>query len=287
MDDLSTFSRVGDHMVYMKNLARAGLLVASLAMPFAIMPVSASSFSTDNSDLWWNPSESGWGLQIVQRADISFVTLYVYDAHGQPVWYAALLNFTAPSRWSGDLMETNGPWFGKQPFDQTAVGATRVGSLTFTPTSVSDGMLSYSINGVTVNEHIQRMTLRYDDYNGDYIGLMSYAAEGCPNPMDRGVFNNRIDLSIVQSDTSMSIVSQQQGVMAVCTSSGNYSQDGQFGNTSQVTGSCTDGSGTGSVTNYYEMNVSPSGITMNFTTPASNAGSKGCTLNGSLVGIRQ
>ncbi len=274
-------------MVYLKKLATTTLLSVALAMPFSAMPVAASSFSTDNSDLWWNPSESGWGLQMIQRADIIFVTLYVYNTSGQPVWYAASLNFNATSTWSGDLMVANGPWFGKQPFDQTAVGTTRVGSLTFTPTSVSTGTLSYSINGVSVNENIQRMTLRYDDYSGSYTGLLSYAADGCPNPFDRGVFNNRIDLEIVQSSTSMSIVSQQEGTTAVCTSSGTYGQDGQFGSTSQVTTSCTDGSGTGTLTNYYEMNVSPSGITMNFTAPASNPGSKGCTWTGSLVGIRQ
>jgi phage terminase large subunit-like protein len=274
-------------MAHWKKLATTALVALSLATPFAIMPASGSAFSTDNSDLWWNESESGWGLQIVQRADIVFVTLYVYNASGQPVWYAAVLNYSPSGKWSGDLMQTNGPWFGKQPFDQTAVGVTRVGSLTFTPNSVADGTLSYTINGVSVTKHIQRMTVRYDDYSGDYIGMLAYAAEGCPNPFDRGLFNNRIDFSIVQSGQAMAIVSQQQGTVAVCTSSGSYDQDGQFGNTSQLTGSCTDGSGKGAVTNYYEMNVTPSGISMNFTAPASNPGSKGCMLQGSLVGIRQ
>jgi hypothetical protein len=276
-------------MVPCKKLAIAGLIAISLATPFVLVipSASASSFSTDNSDLWWNQTESGWGLQMIQRADIIFVTLYVYNTNGVPVWYAALLNYSnASATWTGDLMQTNGPWFGKQ-FDPSAVGVTRVGSLTFTPKSVATGLLSYSINGVSVNEQIQRMTLRYDDYNGDYVGMLSYAAEGCPNPMDRGVFNNRIDFSISQSGTTMAIVSQQQGAAAICTSSGTYDQDGQFGNTSQVTSNCTDSSGTGAVTNYSQMNVSPSGITVNFTSPASNPGSKGCTLSGSLIGIRQ
>ena len=83
------------------------------------------------------------------------------------------------------------------------------------------------------------------------------------------------------------MISQQQGTTAVCSSNGDYGQDGQFGNTRQVTGSCTDGSGAGAVTTYYQMSTTPSGITMNFTAPSSNPGSKGCTLNGSLVGIRQ
>lgn len=275
-------------MRHWKKLTTIALAVISLATPFAIAPASGSAFSTDTSDLWWNPAENGWGLQLIQRADIIFVTLYVYNTNGAPVWYAAVLNYNAPSTtWTGDLMETKGPWFGKQPFDQTVVSVARVGSLSFTPRSVSDGMLSYSINGVSVNEHIQRMTLRYDDYSGRYVGILAYDADGCSNTMDRGVFNNRIDFNIDQSGTTLSMISQQQGGLPVCTSSGAYGQDGQFGNTTQVTESCSDASGTGSITNYYEMNVTPSGVTMKFTAPASNPGSKGCSLQGTLFGIRQ
>jgi hypothetical protein len=269
-----------------KKLIFAAFAATSFALACAI-PARATSFSTDNSDLWWNPAESGWGLQTIQRADVIFVTLYLYDSSNKPVWYAAVLNYSAATNWSGDLMETNGPWFGTQPFNPAAVTVARVGSMSFAPTSVSDGALSYSINGVSITKHIERMTIRYDDYNGNYIGMLAYAAEGCPNPSDRGLSNNRIDFSIMQSGTSMSMISQQQGTVAVCTSSGNYGQDGQFGNTTQVTGSCTDGSGANAVTTYYQMNVTPSGISMNFTSPSSNPGSKGCTMNGSLVGIRQ
>jgi hypothetical protein len=274
-------------MMPWKKIAATAFVAVSLALTSAAPPASASSFSTDNSDLWWNPAESGWGLQLIQRADIIFVTLYLYNTNGQPTWYAAVLNYNSPMNWTGDLMQMSGPWFGTQPFNPAAVGVNKVGSLSFIPTSVTDGMLSYSINGVSVSKHIERMTLRYDDYSGNYIGMLAYAAEGCPNPGDRGLFNNRIDFSIAQSGATLSMISQQQGTVAVCSATGAYGQDGQFGNTTQVTGSCTDGSGAGGVTSYYQMNVTPSGITMNFTAPSSNLGSKGCTLNGSLVGIRQ
>lgn len=270
-----------------KRVISSACAVVGLILSCAILPASATSYSTDNSDLWWNPSESGWGLQIVQSADIIFVTLYVYNTDNTPAWYAAVLNANGATTWSGDLMQTRGPWYGNQPFDQTQVSVTKVGMMSFTPTSVRDGVLTFTINGMSNTKHIERMTLRYDNYNGNYIGMLAYAAEGCPNPADRGLYNNRIAFSINQSGTSMSMISQQQGSTAVCTSNGNYGQDGQFGHTNQVTGSCSDGTGAGAQTSYYQMNVSPSGITMNFTVPSSNAGSKGCTLNGSLVGIRQ
>ena len=270
-----------------KKIAITAFAAASLALGSAIPLASASSFSTDSSDLWGNPAENGWGLQIIQRADVIFVTLYLYDANNTPIWYAAVLKPNSPTNWSGDLMQTKGPWFGKQPFDPAAVTVARVGSMSFIPTSVRGAVVSYSINGVSNTKDIERMTIRYDNYNGNYVGMLAYTAEGCSSPGDRGAFNNRINFSIGQSGTSMSMVSQQQGSAAVCSSHGDYGQDGQFGNTGQVTGSCTDGSGAGAIVSYYQMSVTPSGITMNFTAPGSNPGSKGCTLNGSLVGIRQ
>ena len=270
-----------------KKFASAALTAIILALTCAMSPVSASSFSVDNSDLWGNPAENGWGLQIIQRADVIFVTLYLYNPNGTPIWYAAILNPNTGNNWTGDLMQTAGPWYGTQPFNPAAVTVSRVGSMTFTPTSVKSAVLSYSINGVANTKNIERMTIRFDNFNGDYIGMLAYAVEGCPNPADRGLHNNRIDFSIRQSGTGLSMISQQQGTTAVCTSSGEYGQDGQFGNTRQVISSCTDGSGGGAVVVYSQMSVTPAGITMNFTAPSSNPGSKGCTLNGSLTGIRQ
>jgi len=180
-------------MMPLRKIAATTLVAVSLALTCAIPPARASSFSTDNSDLWWNPAESGWGLQLIQRADIIFVTLYLYNTNGAPTWYAAVLSYNSPMNWTGDLMQLSGPWFGTEPFDPAAVGVNKVGSLSFVPTSVADGTLSYSINGVSVSKHIERMTLRYDDYSGNYIGMLAYAAEGCPNPGDRGLYTQLAD----------------------------------------------------------------------------------------------
>ncbi len=261
--------------------------VLTAAMCFAVTPVNASSYSTDNSDLWGNEAESGWGIQFVQRAEILFATLYVYNSIGAPVWYVAVLQPTNGTTWMGDLMQTSGPWFGTTPFNPAAVGVNRVGNMTFSATSDKTAILSYSVNGIAVNKYISRQTIRFDNYTGDYIGMLSWAAEGCPNLNDRGLFNNRIDFSIRHSGSSLGMAFQQQGIATICTSNGDYSQDGQFGTTRQVIGSCTDGSGVGNATTYYEMNISPGIVTMKFTAPSSNSGSKGCTLSGTMTGVRQ
>jgi hypothetical protein len=270
-----------------KTYSKLVFAVTWLFASALMTPAFGSSFSTDNSDLWGNPAESGWGMQLVQRASVIFATIFVYDSKGVPVWYSAVLEASGKLTWTGDLMSTNGPWLGTKPFDPAAVTIAKVGTMTFAATSDKSGTLTYSVNGVRVNKQISRQTLRYDDYTGDYIGMLAYAAEGCPDFVDRGLSNNRVDFSIRQDGTTLTLAWQQQGNAPVCTSSGGYSQDGQFGSTPQVTDSCTDGTARGNVTAFSEMNVTPGGITMNFTAPSTNAGSKGCSLNGSMIGIRQ
>jgi len=41
--------------------------------------------AADPSDLWWNPSESGWGMQLVRGGEVTFATLFVYDAASRPL----------------------------------------------------------------------------------------------------------------------------------------------------------------------------------------------------------
>ncbi len=48
-----------------------------LAIASALSPVWATSFTTDQSDLWWNPNESEWGMQLVHRGSVIFATMFV------------------------------------------------------------------------------------------------------------------------------------------------------------------------------------------------------------------
>ena len=42
----------------------------------------------DYSDLWWNPNESGWGLNVVQHASRNiFAVWFTYDANASPRWF--------------------------------------------------------------------------------------------------------------------------------------------------------------------------------------------------------
>jgi hypothetical protein len=67
----------------------AAIAVVAVGLSF---PAQGASYSTDQSDLWWIPSESGWGIQFVQRNSTIFATMFVYDPSGAPTWYTAAMN---------------------------------------------------------------------------------------------------------------------------------------------------------------------------------------------------
>src|SRR4030081_3823288 len=99
--------------------ARSALVVLLLAVGSALSPAHATAYSTDQSDLWYVTSESGWGIQFVQRGSVIFATMFVYDQSGVPIWYVATMNPSGNYLWTGDLLRTQGPWFGTVPFDPT------------------------------------------------------------------------------------------------------------------------------------------------------------------------
>src|SRR5579864_5242834 len=139
----------------------------------AAAPAAAVAFSIDQSDLWYIPAESGWGMQLVQRNSTIFATLFVYDPAGNPIWYVATMNPIAPSEWSGDLYATTGPWFGTVPFNPASVTVTKVGTMSWTLGSFDDeGTVNYTVSGVSVSKNVIREPLVTEDYSGHFYGVI-------------------------------------------------------------------------------------------------------------------
>jgi hypothetical protein len=125
----------------------------------ACRSVTASRTSLTNyTDLWWNPNESGWGINVAQQGDVIFATLFTYDAAGRGMWYVLS---GAPRQsdgsFAGDLFRTTGPAFNAAPW--TPIGAsnvTRVGTMQLRFANGESGTLTYSVNGTTVQKSIVR-----------------------------------------------------------------------------------------------------------------------------------
>jgi hypothetical protein len=118
-------------------------------------PVNAPAY--DYSDLWWNPNESGWGINLVQHPSrIIFAVWYTYEMDGTRTWYVMPTgSWSSSTRFSGPLYATNGPSFEKA-FDASQVQTRQVGTLTLNFTSQNTGSFTYSVDGVTGTKSMQR-----------------------------------------------------------------------------------------------------------------------------------
>ncbi|MEO7741341.1 MAG: trypsin-like peptidase domain-containing protein [Usitatibacter sp.] len=112
----------------------------------------------NHTALWWNPAESGWGVNVNHQGDIVFATLFTYDTAGAPMW----LVMSAGTRqgnsdnFAGDLYRTTGPVFNANPFTPIGAGnVTRVGSMAFSFSGAIAGM-AYDVNGVQVTKSMQK-----------------------------------------------------------------------------------------------------------------------------------
>ena len=240
---------------------------------------AATAFSTDYSDLWWNPAESGWGANVTQQADTMFVTIFVYGQNATPVWYVATLQFAGEGingqkSFTGDVYATTGPWFGGA-FNPSQVTARDVGTMTFASNSVNSAVLQYSVDGTIVTKNIQRQTLVDNNLAGTYLGALSDLASGCTNSADDGTRRSELGtITITHSGTNVTL----QG--PTCAYTGTYAQAGQVGVMS-ATYTCTDGR-SGNAT-FYDLRVEISGILGRY----SATDSTHCTLAGNLGALRK
>ncbi len=128
------------------------------------VPIVRQAFQTgtmapavDYTDLWWNPSESGWGMAVTHQFGVMFLAWYVYDNAGKPMWYVASRCTVSGSGCSGTLYRTTGPVFGPA-FDSSRIQVFSVGTVDLRFTDANNGVLSYTVNGVTASKTITRQT---------------------------------------------------------------------------------------------------------------------------------
>jgi len=237
--------------------------------------VRAATLTSDQSDLWFNPGESGWGIQLVQQGSLIFATMFVYDASKNPVWYSALLANANATTWSGDLNLTSGPWFGGA--FTPPVSGRRVGAMSWQNTSdmADAGLLSYAVDGVNVTKTIQRQTLVTQDYSGRFGGLLSVTDPCHAIP----TFEDYADVNVVQSGTSAQVGYTNAATNVTCTTTGVLTQTGQFAN---VIGSMQCNNGTRGTSRLSEMRISRDSIAVRFHFDLET----GCVAEGYFGGMR-
>ncbi|MGZ5101721.1 MAG: trypsin-like serine peptidase [Usitatibacter sp.] len=117
---------------------------------------SASRAAAPNfQDLWLNPAEPGWGINLAQQGGVMFATLFTYDIDHRDLWLVGSnLVRQQSGTFTGTLYRITGPAFNAVPW--TSVASTTVGTMTLAFASGTSGTLIYTFNGTTVTKSIQR-----------------------------------------------------------------------------------------------------------------------------------
>ena len=256
-------------------------LAASLLFAVSALssPAWPTSFSTDQSDLWYIPSESGWGIQFVQRGSVIFATMFVYDQFNIPIWYAATMNSVGSFTWSGDLLLTNGPWFGTVPFNTNAVTFRNVGTMRWAASTTAAGTLTYSVDGVPVAKNLVRQLLVLDNFSGHYGGGIHQTISGCSNPVFNGTTERIGVLNVTQNGAAITLQTFPTSGGS-CSFPGTLTQAGQMGD---VTGSYICSDGTAGTFHLFEMQVNITALSGRFT--SSNSNPPGCQGTGWFGGL--
>ncbi len=109
------------------------------------------------SDIWFNPQESGWGINISHQANTLFAALYTYERDGTPVWLTMSAGvLQADGSYQGELFKVTGPAFNASPWPSSTVRSAQVGTMKIAFSSEANGTLTYSYDGANVTKEIQR-----------------------------------------------------------------------------------------------------------------------------------
>ncbi len=108
------------------------------------------------SDLWWNPSENGWGISLSYQSNAIFAVWYSYGADGKPTWFPMPGGTWSGNTYTGSLYRTQGPaWLGV-PYNVAQFSAAPVGSMSFRFLDANTADLTYTVDGVTQTKTITR-----------------------------------------------------------------------------------------------------------------------------------
>ena len=136
-------------------------IVGPIHFTVAALPQTGTPHPHENYEgMWWNPSESGWALNVFQSGEKLVLVWSTYASDGSPTWFVMpsgtwTRDSTGVLRYSGAIYHTQGPpWPGT--FDPAAVTISSVGSATFTPRGSGRAQFAYTILNVTAVKEIER-----------------------------------------------------------------------------------------------------------------------------------
>jgi hypothetical protein len=206
-------------------------------------------------------------VQVVHQGETAFVTLFTYDANGNPTWFVAsdveiyaVQAFGGLPAFRGTLYRTRGSPF-SAPFDPARGQVTPVGQLFLTPTSDSSLLLTYSVDNVEISQVLVRNTFALPNADVGYTGHFTLRLSTRAG-MPFGTRQYDADFILFQDD-SRGVLRVNDSVQGVCVYQGPYVQSGRYGS---FAGGYTCEGGDAGTFEVSRLEFSTAGVTAEFTT---------------------
>ncbi|CAN5362120.1 hypothetical protein BH11PSE11_BH11PSE11_20540 [soil metagenome] len=134
----------------------AGTNAAGTGSPASVSVTVTAAQAASYQGMWYNPSESGWGMSATQHSNKIFAAIYTYDAGGQPVWYVIPTCPIQTTGCTGEIYKVVGATPPIVPWNGAGKQVSSVGTVTFTFTTATTGTFSFIINGVSGSKAITK-----------------------------------------------------------------------------------------------------------------------------------
>jgi hypothetical protein len=229
------------------------------SLALVLVLASASVRAADYTDIWYVPTEAGWGANVVQSDLFMFVTFFVYGPDGKPTWYAANLTWDGAA-YSGGLYATQGTHWAL-PWNGATYGATAVGTARFTPDALNvyQATLTWTVAGTgAVTKAIERQTLTSIGLGGAYVGGQTGGYSGCSNAANNGAYTDTYNLTVAQASGVATFTFTYTN--ATCTLSGTLEQHGTTYRIPGATYACTGTFALSTTATVYEVKATSLGI---------------------------
>jgi hypothetical protein len=145
--------------------------------------LSGNSGAVANSNVWWDPDQSGQGITTQQEGNLLSGVWYLYDENGTGIWVKFVGELTN-STFTSDLFQFTGPAPGTTPWDNDLVASSSIGTVTVNFSASDAASFDYIINNVTGGLDLQpfHITLQPSDPSPT-----AESPSGFPNASTTGV----------------------------------------------------------------------------------------------------
>jgi hypothetical protein len=230
------------------SLPKATTMLKRFLFAVLLFVAAGRAAAVDYTDIWYIPTESGWGVNVVQSDAFIFMTFFIYGPDNKPTWYVANVTQDSSGNFNGPLYSTTGTSF-TLPWVPSQYGGAQVGTASFQPTGPSTARLVYTLTSgpilVPVTKMIQRQTLTAITLGSahPYSGAQFSTFTGCAN---NGSYRDFFDLQLTQfTDGTVTFAFlYPEYTNYSCTFSGTLVQLGQLYSVTGATYQCTDGRNT-------------------------------------------